>query len=52
MFNASTHALAGSPLQSEDFWFMESDDSINLKQTYFLPSGSSTEHIILEEQLA
>ena len=52
VFNASTHALAGSPLQSEDFWFMESDDSINLKQTYFLPSGSSTEHIISEEQLA
>ena len=36
-FAASEHALAGSPLLSEAVWTMDSDESIDLKQTYFLP---------------
>lgn len=40
-FNASTHALAGSPLQSEDEWLMESDEALNIKQAYFLPRSQS-----------
>ena len=41
-FVACTHALDGNPLQSEEEWAMESDESVNIKQEYFLPRADVT----------
>ena len=38
-FAASTHALDGDPLQSEEEWLMETDASQNIKLHYFLPQN-------------
>ena len=51
-FAASTHACEGNPLQSEDEWLMETDESRNIKQ-YFLPPDNQPSSLpgILTTQL-
>lgn len=52
-FAACTHACEGNPLQSEDEWLMETDESRNIKAGYFLPPENQPSSIsgILSTQL-
>ena len=54
-FAACAHALgADSPLSADDEWLMETNDSINIKHTYFLPPPSKPSPLptVLDAQLA
>lgn len=50
-FTACAHALSEDPLQSEDEWLVDSDESLNIKQLYFLPQPEGKD-AMSEAQLA